>query len=101
VIVRISRSASADLEEIADWIALDDPLRADSFVDELTGRCLSLADKSNRFPVARRIGGKAFRKLAYRDYLIFYVVRAAEVEIVHILHGARDWAALLGEAALS
>jgi toxin ParE1/3/4 len=70
-------------------------LRADSFVDELTARCFSLADHPNPFPVARRAGGRVFSKLVYRDYLVFYVVHRAEVEIVHFLHGARDWASLL------
>jgi plasmid stabilization system protein ParE len=48
--------------------------------------------------VARRAGGHVFRKLVHRDYLIFYRVSTADVEIVHVLHGARDWAGLLGRA---
>jgi plasmid stabilization system protein ParE len=38
-----------------------------------------------------------FRKLVHRDHLIFYRVLADRVEISHVLHGARDWAGLLGE----
>jgi plasmid stabilization system protein ParE len=53
--VRFTASAEADLEAIVDWIAEDDPGRAASFVVELRGRCLSLADEPNRFPVARRV----------------------------------------------
>jgi len=96
--VRFLASAEADLETIADWIADDDPGRAASFVLELRERCLSLAEKPNRFPVARRVGGHVFRKLVYRDYLIFYRALADRVEIVRVLHGARDWAGLLGGA---
>jgi plasmid stabilization system protein ParE len=90
-------SAEADLEAIGNWIAEDDPVGAAAFLRQLRDRCLSLSDKPNRFPVAFRLGRNVVRKLVHRDYLIFYVVRAAEVEIVHILHGARDWAALLGD----
>jgi toxin ParE1/3/4 len=94
--VRFTASAEADLQAIGDWIVEDDPGRAASFVIELRERCLSLADKPNRFPVARRTGGHVFRKLVHRDYLIFYRVLDDRVEIVHVLHGARDWAGLLG-----
>lgn len=94
--VTFTDAAEADLEAIADWIAEDDQKRAASFVMELRERCLSLADKPNRFPVARRAGGQVFRKLVHRDYLIFYRVLADRVEIDHVLHGARDWVGLLG-----
>lgn len=95
--VSFTDAAEADLEAIADWIAEDDQRRAASFVMVLRERCLSLADKPNRFPVARRAGGYAFRKLTHRDYLIFYRVLADRVEIAHVMHGARDWASLLGD----
>ena len=72
--VRFAASAEADLEAIGDWIAADNPNRALTFVLELRDRCLSLADRPRRFPVARRIGDRAFRKLSHRDYLIFYLV---------------------------
>lgn len=94
--VVFTAAAEADLEAIADWIDEDNPARAVTFARALRERCLSLADKPNRFPVARRVAGQVFRKFVYRDYLIFYRVLADRVEIAHILHGARDWAALLG-----
>lgn len=89
-------SAEADFEAIGDWIAEDDPRRAASFVMELRERCHSLADKPNRFPVARRIEGRLVRKLVHRNYLIFYRVLGGRVEIIRVVHGARDWVPLLG-----
>jgi toxin ParE1/3/4 len=41
------------------------------------------------------VGGRVFRKLVHRDYLIFYRVLTDRVEIDHILHGARDWMEVL------
>jgi plasmid stabilization system protein ParE len=52
VTVRISRQASTDLEEIGDWIALDNPAHANSFVNELLERALSLDRHPRRFPQA-------------------------------------------------
>jgi len=84
--VVLAESALADLDAIADWIGRDDQERAESFVESL-----------RRHPVAIRMGGIEIRKLTYRNYLVFYLVLESEVSVIHILHGARDWAALLGE----
>jgi plasmid stabilization system protein ParE len=35
------------------------------------------------------------RRCVHADYLIFYRVRTDFVEVIHILHGARDYEALL------
>ncbi|HEX2763206.1 MAG TPA: type II toxin-antitoxin system RelE/ParE family toxin [Allosphingosinicella sp.] len=98
MIVRLSGAAVADLEEIGDRIAADDPAAARRFVSGLTDRCLSLARHPLRFPVVRRIGDDALRKLSWRGYLIFYRVGQKSVEIVRIAHGSRDWAAFLGSS---
>lgn len=95
--VRLTRSAEADLFGIADWIGRDNPARAVTFAEELRARCLSLTARPKRFPVVRTVQGAAIRKLAYRDYLAFYVVGAESVDVLRILHGARDWLRLLGE----
>ena len=79
-----------DLEAIGNWIAEDNPERAITFIDELLDRCRSLADHPLRFPVLARDYGKEVRKLTHRNFLILYVVAADAVEIVHIVHGARD-----------
>jgi toxin ParE1/3/4 len=35
------------------------------------------------------------RRRPYRDYLIFYRVVADTVEVLHVLHGAQDYEAIL------
>ncbi|HEX4739693.1 MAG TPA: type II toxin-antitoxin system RelE/ParE family toxin [Allosphingosinicella sp.] len=91
----LSPEAVGDLRTIARWIAADNPQRAESFVNELERACGSLSRRPSRFPVALNLHGEPIRKRVHRDYLIFYRVKAKQVEIVRILHGARDWAALL------
>ena len=93
--IRFARSAEADLLAIADWISEDNPRRAASFLRELRDRCFSLSRRPNRFPSVGQIGGRSVRKLSYRGYLALYVVDVDAVEIVRIVHGARDWAAWL------
>lgn len=93
--VRLARSAKTDLSAIADWIGQDNPRRAATFLRELYERCMSLAERPNRFPVVRHVEGEPVRKVSHRGYLIFYAVLDDHVEIIHIVHGARDWSALL------
>mgnify|MGYP000559488247 CR=1 FL=1 len=93
--VRITRQAQSDLLGIRDWIAADNPFRAESFVRELYDRCLSLADQPHRFPVVRTINGRALRKLTHGNYLIFYFELDASVRIARVAHGSRDWQSIL------
>ncbi|MFL6863572.1 MAG: type II toxin-antitoxin system RelE/ParE family toxin [Allosphingosinicella sp.] len=94
--VRLTKPAEADLDEIVSWIAGDDPARADSFGAELWERCQSLASRPQRFPLALHASGFDVRKLVHRDYLIFYLVLDDRVEVLRIVHGSRNWGALLG-----
>lgn len=86
----LSPEANADLEQIGDYIALDNPARAVSFADELRKRCADLADFPEAHPVFVRRRGRSLRKAVYGNYLIFYEVRPNLVWIVRILHRARN-----------
>jgi toxin ParE1/3/4 len=81
--------AEADLEAIGDYIALDNPRRAESFVAELRVRCLGLADYPRRFRL-RPEYGPGVRGTPHGRYLILYSERAGHVVIERIIHGARD-----------
>ena len=93
--VRLSDAAELDLEEIGNFIAEDNPARADGFILELIDRCYGLASYSTRYPVVTARGGLEIRRCPYRNYLIFYSVGGESLEIVRILHGARDYMRLL------
>ena len=95
--VNLTDRAQRDLDEIIAWIGADDPKRAVSFAEELWKRCQSLASRPERFPLVRAVGGRQIRKLSHRGYLILYFLMNDQVEVARIVHGARDWAALLAE----
>mgnify|MGYP000883085873 CR=1 FL=1 len=95
MIVRLSAEAEYDLEAIGDFIARDNPARALSFLQELRSKCLGLADMPERYPLVPRFETNGVRRRVHGDYLIFYRVEAAQVVIVHILHGAQDYGTLL------
>jgi toxin ParE1/3/4 len=93
--VIITAAAESDLADISDYIAQDNPLRAQSFTDELIDRCEGLADMHGVFPLVPRFETLAIRRRLYRHYLIFYRVRTNTVEVIHVLHAARDYETLL------
>jgi addiction module RelE/StbE family toxin len=93
--VVITTDALNDLEEIGDYIARDNPERARSFVAELVAKAQGLADIPKGFPLVPRYAGFGIRRRAHGAYLIFYRVEESRVTVIHILHGARDYEALL------
>lgn len=84
--------AEVDLENIVDYIARDNPIRAEAFGQELRAKVLPLA----RHPRLGRTGRPglqpALRELVvHRNYIVFYRVldRARVVEILRVKHAAR------------
>jgi len=69
--------------------------RARSFVAELVVKAQDLADMPERFPLVPRYAGCGIRRRLQGPYLIFYRVEKTCVTVIHILHGARDYDALL------
>ena len=95
MILELSDEAEQDLEQIADYIARDNPRRALSFILELRARCEELLDTPNGFAIVPRYERYGIRRRVHGNYLIFYRVETAKVVIVHILHGATDYGAIL------
>jgi plasmid stabilization system protein ParE len=48
-----------------------------------------------RFPLVPRYEKRGVRRRVHGSYLIFYRVSDAEVVVVHVLHGAMDFSAIL------
>lgn len=95
MIVRISAEAEHDLAAIADWIARDNAARALSFVRELRAACEGLADFPERFGLVPRYEAHGVMHRVHGNYLIFYLVGAKAVDVIHIVHGATDYAGVL------
>jgi toxin ParE1/3/4 len=88
--------AIRDLEAIADYIAADNPTRAQSFVREIRERCRLLGDfpeSARKFPEL----GRDAHILPYDNYVIIYRNLQHQVLISRIIHGARDILAALSD----
>jgi toxin ParE1/3/4 len=86
---RISPRASEDLTEIWSYIADDSLANADSFIDKLyeTMQVLSRQPGSGRHREEIAPGIQSF---PFGRYIIFYRAVTRGIEIVRVLHGARD-----------
>lgn len=93
--VTLTPEARGDIKAVIRWIGTDNLERAESFSSELIEACRALARHPRRFPVARITNGHEVRKRIHDRYVILYRLLDKEVEILRIVHGARDWAALL------
>ncbi|MDL2406196.1 type II toxin-antitoxin system RelE/ParE family toxin [Rhizobium calliandrae] len=95
MILEFSYEAENDLEQIADYIAQDNPRRALSFVRELRSKCEDLVDNPNGFALVPGYEHHGIRRRVHGNYLIFYRVESVKVVIIHVVHGATDYGAIL------
>lgn len=87
--VSFTPEASADLRLIALYIADYNPVRALSFVDEIEDRCRRIGQLPHAGP-PRSQWGDGVRIAVHGNYLIVYRVRDVAVQILRVVHGARD-----------
>jgi toxin ParE1/3/4 len=71
--------------------------RADAFIDRFRATCDSL-DSFPEMGKSRANLAPNLRSIVEGNYLIFYRPTSSGVEIVRVLHGARNLEALLGES---
>lgn len=93
--VILSLKAEHDLEEIGDRIAQDNRVRAASFVGESRSACRGIGRAPRSYPLVDKSRDPALRRRIHGSYLIFYDIGEDAVEILHILHGARDYAQII------
>ncbi len=92
--VFITPAGDKDIGDIGNWIALENPRRAISFMLELQKACDAIGDAPKGSVVVQRYVGHDIRRKPYRDYLIFYRIKNQTVEILHVVHGSRDYSVL-------
>ena len=91
----VTAEAENDLRMLGRWIARDNPRRAVTFVRDLRRLCLSLTDFPEKYPLLARHSASAIRRMVHGSYLIFYRIDGTSVVIIHVLHGASDYDAIL------
>jgi toxin ParE1/3/4 len=87
-------AALADLKAITLYIAEDNPDRAITFVEELRAKAQQALERPESFP-ARDDLSPGLRVARHGRYLLFFHKVEDEIQIVRVMHGARDLAQIL------
>lgn len=97
--IHIRPQAKYDIESIIDWLKQENTTIVKPFLQQLQTTFDTLAD----FPEIghlRRYNNPALKNIRmfpvknYSTYLIFYQTSPADIQIIRVLHGARDIARL-------
>ncbi|QGM96697.1 type II toxin-antitoxin system RelE/ParE family toxin [Methylocystis parvus] len=91
---KLKPRAEQDIEEIVSYIAADSPAAARQWFESMRRACERLAEMP-KMGVARPEIRPDLRTFPVGNYLIAYREAGLDVEIVRILHGARQWRELL------
>jgi toxin ParE1/3/4 len=88
MLIKWTRAALASVDEIAGFIAKDNPIRATSFVLELQAAVTQLQahpgmGRAGRVPGTREL-------VLHKNYIAIYRVRGDDVEILRLHHAARN-----------
>jgi toxin ParE1/3/4 len=93
--VFVTEEAWSDMVGIVRSIAEDNASRAQSFLTDLYDRCLQLGDMPRAYPLLPFREQLGIRRRPFGNYLIFYRIAAERVEVLHVIHGARDYERIL------
>jgi plasmid stabilization system protein ParE len=92
--LELSRFVERDLEEIADWIAEDNPRRAVTFVQEIREAFRRIGDGPQHYQLRPDIGEGA-RLAVVGNYVILFCVADTIVRIERVVFGGRNLPALV------
>ena len=81
--------ADADLGAITDYYSANSPAAGARLVREIIARCRQLANQS-RQGTPRDDLGAGVRSAVVGQYLIYFRATAAGIDVLRVLHGARD-----------
>ncbi len=98
---RISRRANADIEEICDYIAKDDPVAADRLDQLIHGAIQLLAQFPGMGHGRLDVQDKRYLFWTVSSCVIAYRMQGKELLVVRVLHGARDFRNLFGRGGKS
>jgi antitoxin ParD1/3/4/toxin ParE1/3/4 len=92
---KLSPQAFRDTDEIWEFIAQDNLDAADRVRDEIFGMCERLAQMPGMGHLREDLADEPLRFWPVYSYLIIYRPETHPLEIVRVLHGARDVQRLL------
>jgi plasmid stabilization system protein ParE len=87
--LELSRFIEGDLDDIADFIAQDNPSRAVTFIQEIRTKFFDIRHNPLIFHLRPEIGVEA-RMATFGNYAILFRVIGEVVRIERVVYGGRD-----------
>ncbi len=88
--LRKTDRAERDINNISDWIARDSESAAEKWLEELDEKLKVVATMPG-IGTDRSDLRKGLRSYAFDNYLIFFKPTKSGVDIIRVIHGARDY----------
>jgi toxin ParE1/3/4 len=105
LVVRLTRGAAQDLEEIYDYIAEHDaPSKAELVLNKIEKAFEGLAESPRRGAFPKELlamGIREYREIFFKPYRIIYQIEADAVYVLLISDGRRDMQTLLQRRLLN
>jgi len=89
--------AELDLLDLWDYIADDSIERADAFLDRIEGKLQTLAQNPGLGRRREELSA-GLQSFSIDSYVVFYRAIENGIEVIRVLHGARDIEELFGKA---
>ncbi len=95
--VRLLPIAEDDLNEIVDYISVDNPRATEKLLNHIVKNLgyLTIHPYLGKTPDEIGVARMGYRFLVVENYLIFYTIEENTLLIHRVLHGARDYLDLL------
>lgn len=94
--------ADADIDEAAAFLAMQSTLLAERFLDRIGDTLELIRDRPLLWPTCgfidhpRLIGLRRRSVVGFPNHVVFYLTHVDGVDVIRLLHGARDIATILG-----
>ncbi len=98
--VEFSAYVESDLDEIAAYIAADNPVRAVRFIDEIDAFFARIGENPRQYQLRPDIRPD-MRLAVHGHYVILFRIRADCVSVERVVHGARNLVNLLEPEGLT
>lgn len=82
--------AVEDLRELHSYIARDSELYASEFISRIISAVQRLAEHPQLGRMVPEANEETIRELLYRNYRIIYRITTNRIELLSVIHGARD-----------
>jgi plasmid stabilization system protein ParE len=89
--VKWSVPARNDLKQIHDYIAKDSEYYAQNVIQEIVAKTETLTEHPEIGRIVPEIGDQNIRELIIYSYRLIYESSVADIEILAIIHGRRDF----------